>query len=233
MLGYHLKQIVRDLLLLLGNPWNLAHFSPQHQCIFDETPIDMLVHVGANTGQEMATYRFFKIPKVIWIEPDKRALRLLKIRRFFYFSKDKILSGLLDDAGGKEVNFFLMSQSGANSMFIPTKILDINSKMKVRGTRILVTKTAEEIFAENDVKVAGSNNCLVLDVQGAELRVLRGFENETLLKFRVIMFEWAPNLYEVPDDAGEIRLLLTNLGYEEIFSPLRPGWDDIIYSRKN
>jgi hypothetical protein len=168
MLGYHLKQIVRDLLLLLGNPWNLARFSPQHQCIFDETPIDMLIHVGANTGQEMATYRFFKIPKVIWVEPDKRALRLLKIRRFFYFSKDKILSGLLDDAGGKEVNFFLMSQSGANSMFLPTKILNINSKMKVRGTRILVTKTAEEIFAENDVKVAGSNLVSVTIIHGAQ-----------------------------------------------------------------
>ncbi len=233
MLLYHLKQIARDVLLLLGNPHNLIHFSPQHKCIFENTPIDMLVHVGANTGQEMATYRYFNIPEVIWIEPDKRALRWLKVRHFFYFSKDKILPGLLDEVGGKEVDFYLMSQSGANSMFPPTKILGINSKMSIRGRCTLVTKTAEEILAENEVRVAGSNNCLVLDVQGAELRVLRGFDKKTLLQFRLIMFEWAPNLYEVPDDAEEIKQLLIGLSYHEIFSPLRSRWDDIIYARKD
>jgi hypothetical protein len=46
----------------------LASFSPKHKILRDLGPFDNLVHIGANTGQEMAMYYFFKIKNVVYID---------------------------------------------------------------------------------------------------------------------------------------------------------------------
>jgi hypothetical protein len=105
-LNYHLRQLFRDFVLLNGNLFDLANFSPQHQTLRHLAPFDNLVHIGANTGQEMAMYRFFKINNVVFIEPDIRAFCFLKLRWLVYGRKGKVIRSLIDDVSGKTVNFF-------------------------------------------------------------------------------------------------------------------------------
>jgi FkbM family methyltransferase len=224
---YHLKQIIRDLVLLTGNRFNVSSFSPQHKILRDLAPFDNLVHIGANTGQEMAMYLYFKIENIIWIEPDPRAFKLLKLRWLVYGRKGKVIRSLIDDVSGKTVNFYLLSQSGASSMFLPTGVLSINKEMKIRGITRIITQTASDALTENRIEIMGSNNCLVIDVQGAELSVLLGFTD--LLKFRVVMLEIAPNLYAVKDNYNSIDKMLFGLGFKKVFSPIREKWDDVIY----
>jgi FkbM family methyltransferase len=229
--NYHLRQLIRDLVLLSGNPFDLANFSLQHQTLRNLAPFDNLVHIGANTGQEMAMYRFFKFTNVVFIEPDVRAFRFLKLRWLVYGRKGKVIRSLIDEASGKTVNFYLLSQSGASSMFLPTGILSINKEMKIRGTTQLITQSADDALKENGIDITGSNNCLVIDVQGAELQVLLGFAN--LLIFKVIMLEIAPNLYAIKNNYKAIDQMLLGLGYTKVFGPIREKWDDIIYVNQN
>jgi hypothetical protein len=116
-------------------------------------------------------------------------------------------------------------------MFLPTGILSLNREMKIRRTTRMITKTASDALKEHKIDLRGSNNCLVIDVQGAELQVLLGFT--TLLAFRVIMLEIAPNLYSVENNYRAIDEMLLGLGYIKVFSPIREKWDDVIYVKQD
>jgi FkbM family methyltransferase len=230
MLFYNIRQIIRDLWLNLGNPFGIFGFSPQHRTLLDFKPYDSVLHVGANTGQEMSLYNYMKIKNVIWVEPDQDAFRKLVMRGKFYKKlKNYYINEFISENSGEDIKFFRFNQSGANSRFKPTSAF-INKNRYLTSVSSLKTINIEDALNKYGLKIIGFDNLLILDTQGSELSILKGMGVSFIKKFKVIMCEFSINQYENYIEPSELRLELTKAGYREILSPIRQS-DDAIFLR--
>lgn len=232
MIIYNVKQYIRDALLRIGNPCNFVSFSPQHKTLLELKPYSSILHIGANIGQELSLYHLIRPKRVIWIEPDEKAFKKLKLRAFFYRKFENIfISACISDKSGITTSFYEFNESGANSNFKPT-----NSFLSSRKTRyvtkvsLITTKNIEDVLTDKEIEFHDENNLLVIDVQGNEMSVLNGFEPATLKKFRVIMCEFSRDQYENYVSPSDLKLKLEALGYVELLAPIRSS-DDAIYTR--
>jgi len=229
---YNLKQVIRDFVLKTGNPFKLANFSPQHKKLIDLGPYHQVLHIGANIGQEFSLYDFIKVKSIIWIEPDSRAYRKLKLKGFFYKNiQNFFIKEFISDKTGLMVDYYKFNKSGANSTFRPTESWLKTSKDKyVIELTTLNSITIEDALVRNDIEIKGDNNLLVIDVQGNEMSVLNGFNPLTLKKFRVIMCEFSQEQYENSVSPIDLKLKLETLGFVETLAPIRRS-DDAIFTR--
>jgi FkbM family methyltransferase len=229
---YNFKQFIRDLALYIGNPLNLFNFSPQHQALIKLHPFSSVLHIGANIGQELSLYNYMGIKKVIWIEPDKQAFINLKKRAKFYRKiNNQFINELITQFSNEKVTYYEFSQSGANSIYEPTEKF-LKSKKNRYVTKIISISSLniEDALEKYNVTFDGNNNLLVIDVQGGELSVLKGFSVSTLMKFRVIMCELSTGIYENNIPPKVIKSFLVKLGYREFLTPIRTS-DDGIFLR--
>lgn len=229
---YNFKQFIRDLTLYFGNPFNLFDFSPQHQTLIELRPYKSVLHIGANIGQELSLYRYMNVEKVIWIEPDKEAFKKLKRRIKVYHKIDnRLINELITQFSSDKVTYYKFSQSGANSIYEPTeKFLQSKKKRYVTDAISIPSLNIEDALKKYDITFQGDNNLLVIDVQGGELSVLRGFNVSTLLKFRVIMCELSSGLYVNNTSPEVVKSFFLKLGYQEFLRPVRTS-DDGIFLR--
>jgi len=115
---YRFKMRIRDYLISKNNPLALVSFPPQHKYLLNQFPVDLIVHVGADTGQESYFYELIGAKKVYWVEPDPRTLPKLK-RRMVAHSKSSqtVINALVSSESNKELKLNLYTLSGANSIY--------------------------------------------------------------------------------------------------------------------
>ena len=129
MIHYHFKQLIRDCILSLGNPLKLANFSPQHEKLLELGPFDSVLHIGANTGQEMSLYKYLGVKRTIWIEPDKKAFFWLKLRKRFYKMQNYMINEFISEKSDEYVTYYRFNKSGGYSSFKPLdQFLKSNTK---------------------------------------------------------------------------------------------------------
>jgi len=211
---------------------NIANFSPQHKSLIKFGPYETVLHIGANIGQELSLYNWIGVNSVIWIEPDERAISRLKFRSKFYRSFINIfINAFISEESNEILPFYKFNKSGANSRFKPTSgFLESNQSRYLTGIESVETLNIEDALNLHNIKLINENNLLVIDVQGSETSVLKGFNKETLRKFRVIMCEFSIDQYEDFSSNAKLKSLIINLGYNEILSPIRVS-DDAIFLR--
>lgn len=231
MIYYHFKQLIRDCILSLGNPLKLANFSPQHKKLLELGPFDSVLHIGANTGQEMSLYKYMGVKRAIWIEPDEKAFFWLKIRRKFYKMQNNLINEFVSEKSGEYVTYYRFNKSGANSSFRPLdQFLKSNNKRYIKSTEKIITINIEEALIKYRIPPFTENTLLVLDTQGSELNILKGFESKTFAKIRVVMCEFSQNQYSGTPSNDHLKNFLVNKGFSEILKPIRFS-DDGIYLR--
>ena len=75
-----------------------------------------VIHVGANTGQEMDTYVKRKLP-VIWIEPIPEVFEVLE-KNIQGVAKHRAIQRLITDKDNEEYQFHVSNNFGAASSII-------------------------------------------------------------------------------------------------------------------
>ena len=232
MLFYNFKQSIRDFILNIGNPFKLVNFSAQHKKLIDLGPYDQVLHIGANTGQEFSLYNFLRVKSIIWIEPDKQAFKKLRSKGIFYRNiKNFYINEFISDTTGAKADYYQFNKSGANSTFKPTEsFLEGNKGRWVNKLTTISTITIENALVKFNIHIKGENNLLVIDVQGNEMAVLKGFRFSTLKKFRVIMCEFSQEQYENSVSPSDLKQKLEELGYTESLAPIRRS-DDAVFIR--
>jgi FkbM family methyltransferase len=131
-----------------------------------------IIHVGANTGQEIASYKNAKPDICVYIEPipsvyEKLASNLQGISNHYP------VQALCSDVNNQEITFNVASNNGeSSSMFDLGKHEKLYPQINYVESLRLQTKTLDNIIEEQfpDRKF----NLLVIDTQGAELKVLQG-----------------------------------------------------------
>jgi FkbM family methyltransferase len=181
-----------------------------------------VIHVGANTCQELPLYLENEIERRIWIDIDK--LNSPKDEFFIY-------AAISDKSGSHSI--FFANNCESSSLLEP--IDHIKKYPEIEFSKIpmaVTTITIDELFKEKGWLLENINY-LVLDIQGMELRALQGL-GKYANHFDVIITEaYTEELYLGCGKLHEIEALLTNYKLIEFAPEVGKGWGDAAFIRKD
>ena len=184
-----------------------------------------IVHVGANTCQELPLYLSHGIENRIWIEPF--------VELEFPNGETIINVGIGDKNEEISVVYQASNNNESTSLLKPIKHTEmynnINFNLAKIPTKIV---TLEEVIKNNPG--GGQNfNYLVLDIQGMELKALKGL-GQYANHFDVIITEaYIDELYEDCGKLNEIQELLTEYQMVEFIAEPYKGWGDAAFIKKD
>jgi FkbM family methyltransferase len=197
-----------------------------------------VIHIGASDGYERDVYKNYKVKNVIWIEPDPFMFKKL-LKNIKSYKNHKAYNYLMADTNNVKYKFNITSNNGQNSSIYemeelkkmyPRDILKIKKKL-------LLKSLSFKKFVEKEKIDLKEYPVLVVDAEGAELKVLKGCGN-LINTFRFIrvetsefsLFKNYPLLYEISYylrkfDFKELRRLETDQSnyYQKSF--------DILYAK--
>jgi FkbM family methyltransferase len=141
-------------------------------CDLFSIPVNGVIHVGANQAREYDRYLKNGVRELLYVEAipswvDFIRTKLDASRRHF------VRQAVVSDTSGEHVKFNVASNEGKSSSLLPLgSHSEIYPHVSYSETIDLVTERLDDIV-ESEYADAGFN-VLVLDVQGAELKVLAG-----------------------------------------------------------
>jgi FkbM family methyltransferase len=125
-----------------------------------------VVHVGADKGQDRAAYLQMGAKRIIWGEADPALAEALRQK----YPGDLVVSGLFWDVPECSEPFYLTTSPSQNSAIKPL----LESDVSIESEITLLTTNLDTVFTD---QYFPQPLMLVVDVQGAEDRVLAGGKN--------------------------------------------------------
>ena len=159
-----------------------------------------VLHVGAHYGQDRRSYLLLGVKEIIWGEASKATAAMLRAR----FPDDKVVEGIFWDKSGLQINFFESADTQNSSAIKP---INLESFSLTNG----LTVTIDEVMSQ---KSSNEIIMIVLDVQGAEMDVLKG-ATETLKRAKYVVIEIALKSqgYEKAPTETEIGIFMKSQGF--------------------
>lgn len=198
--------------------------------------VDAVLHVGANLGQERQQYADAGL-RVVWVEPIPHIYAQLK-RNISAFPDQVALQYLLTDSDGESVDFKVTNNDGqSSSIFDIAQHADIWPDVRQISTIRLETLTLASMVEREQIAL-DARHALVMDVQGAELLVLKG-AGGLVTKFDYIKAEAADfESYAGCCVVDDLMAYLAQFGFEVLekrpFAE-RPGggtYYDLLFERR-
>lgn len=211
---------------------------PFKQCVkIYGKPFNSVLHIGAHLGEEGKSYTDEGVKQIYWIEGNKHLLKDLFEATRLLPAKQQYFSEVLSDVDGEKVTF-RVTNNGQSSSILPLGTHETHyPNIKVVETREVTTARFDSFYRRNMVKIELEKvDFLNLDVQGAELKVLKGFGDlfssypnikgiYTEVNFEEV-YIGAPNVSELDD-------YLAPFGFQRYMTSSTPyGWGDSFYIRK-
>lgn len=188
-----------------------------------------VLHVGAHMGEERKDYIDAGIMKRVWIEGNPQIANTLA--QVHANSDDLIICAVVSEFDGEDVNFNVAS-NGQSSSILPLKLhADIYRDIVYVGKYQTKSVSLKTILDEVDKEQI--LDLLNLDIQGVELRAIRGL-GERIKQFKAIYAEVnTKELYEKCDMMEEMDVYLSSQGFEKIGFKMyfNDGWGDALYVR--
>jgi FkbM family methyltransferase len=199
-------------------------------CATFDVPITGLIHVGANRGSEYQTYCARIHGPLLYVEAIPEMAEDLR-QRLDPERPHFIRQALVAEVAGETVSFHVASnQGGSSSILAPGRHAELYPWITFEKTLELVTERLDDLVAERPE--AATYNVLVLDVQGAELKVLKGAP-ELLARVDAVFAEVSSEpLYEGGCTFLEVTNLLAEAGLVFRAAEMNAeGWGDAFFSR--
>lgn len=136
-----------------------------------------IIQVGASGGQELQQFIDAGIKDALLIEPLNMPFEILS-NRVSAFPNYLAFKTLITSRNGKDIDFFVASNGGMSSSILePNHHLDLYPQVlfpeKVTLTGFRLDSVVKLLFTQNKIRFEYSD-MLYLDVQGAEIYVLKG-----------------------------------------------------------
>lgn len=184
-----------------------------------------VLHIGAHHGQEADFYFSAKKP-VIWIEGEPNIHQLLTEKIEQYQNQHSVCA-LVGSHNADSVNFHLTDNDNQSASIY--KLKDSNGfELKNTGTLKLPLIRLDSLFSSEELK---DYDYWVIDVQGAELEVLRG-AGDLLQIANFVQVE--VSTYEVYQDQilfYDVENFLTSKGFSSLHTPEGRFHGDVIFVR--
>jgi len=173
-----------------------------------------VIHIGANEGQEREHYKKYGLQKVLWIEADPEAFKKLKKNISQY--KNQIALNYLVLNKKKKSKFNISNSNGnASSVLEFSKHKKMYPNVKYIKKIFIQSYTLCNILKKEKINLK-NYQVLILDVQGSELRVLKG-ANKLLINFKYIKLECSNfEVYRDNPSINEISNYLKNYNFKEV-----------------
>ena len=194
-----------------------------------------VIHIGANIGQEAVEYHRLNLD-VLWIEPIPSVFGRL-CENIKAFPRQSAIQALISDRDGEMFHFRVSDNGGlSSSIFDFEKHKDIWPEVEFVETLDMVGETLPSALGRQGIAPAHFD-ALVLDVQGAELLVLRGakscLQNFTYIKTEAADFD----AYDGGCRLQELAEFLTSCGFREVSRhcfaehPTSGKYFDVVYRK--
>ena len=183
-----------------------------------------VIHIGAHTAEESSDYRRYGWSPVIWIEANPMLIDRLKE---IIPAEDRVICAALWDEDEVSLDLNVASNGESSSLLQPITHLIEHPSITFESQLALSTKRLDSILTEIP-------NFLNLDVQGAELHVLRGL-GKLVESLDYIYTEINDEeLYKDCAKLKDLDSLLESKGFSRICLRRngRSGWGDAFYVRK-
>ena len=186
-----------------------------------------VLHIGAHYGQEATTYNEFE-RKVIWIEAVPDVFKILS-QNISKFPNQMAICALLGDREIPGVEIFL-----SNNDFSASSIFDLHPNSGF--TSVVMEKKISLPMTTLDNALAGIDiqeySHWILDVQGAELLVLKGAsQNLPNCKSLVVEISSRPT-YTGGVQYDQLKEFLLVQGFCPLWEPLKNDHTNIPFIRK-
>lgn len=186
-----------------------------------------VLHLGAHMGEEAADYVKNGIGDVVWVEGNPALLGPLKEQVEPY--GHRVLGALLDEESGRDVDLKVTNNTQSSSILALGTHRVHHPDIDVGHSVSLQTTTVDDLAAAHDFT---GLDFLNIDLQGAELRALRGGV-QTLAGVRYVYTEVnREEVYEGCALIGEIDAFLEAQGLRRVITRWTPAqWGDALYVR--
>ena len=189
-----------------------------------------VIHVGANIGQEFQAYRKAGLRSAIYIEPVPELFAILE-KRVSIEPRHIAVQALCSDRDDDAVEFNIASNGGqSSSMLALGRHAREYPDVSYTARLMLKTTTLDRIIFGTPPITPGELDCLVLDVQGAEAKVIAGADR-TLSQCRFVFSEISTGGLYVGDAQVEVVTdALKSHGFTMYAMQLnRHGWGNAFY----
>jgi FkbM family methyltransferase len=191
------------------------------------------IHVGAHYAQERQVYEDLDCTPVLWFEANPESVKIA-LENLANFPNQKMVSKALWSQRGEIRTLFLAGSETSSSSLLEPYLISA-SHPEVRRISELTIETSTLDWELQNLRSTTIYRTLVLDVQGAELEVLKGAV-KTLESIKYIVSE-VSNLELYRDSARMTELVhfLESKGFSFIASNLdrSTGWGDGLFARTN
>jgi len=199
--------------------------------ILPEESKKCILHIGAHSGGEAAAYEAAGYKNIYWVEADPEIFP--KLRQNVISRKGAnhtAFQALITRSSGGTRTFHRFSNNGAsNSVFRSNELFckNINNVEETGETVELPEISLDDLVAENSFHPT----TLVVDVQGAELEVLKGSVN-TIDSIWVIEVEVSKQpIYEGGASFEEVDQFLVGQGFQLVTHV--PWHGDVVYLKSS
>lgn len=183
-----------------------------------------VIHIGAHAAEECSDYQQYGWEPVIWIEANPMLIDRL---REIVGTEDMVICAALWDEDDLSLDFNLANNGESSSFLQPVTHLIEHPDIKFETQLTLSTKRLDSILTDIP-------NFLNLDVQGAELHVLRGL-GKLIESLDYIYTEINDDeLYKDCAKLSDLDCFLESKGFSRVCLRRngRSGWGDAFYVRK-
>jgi len=189
------------------------------------------IHVGAHYAQEREVYEDLCCTPVLWFEANPDSVKIA-LENLVNFPNQKVVQKALWSQIGEKKTFFLAgNETSSSSLLEPFLISASHPEVRRISELTVETSTLDRELQNLESKVTYTS--LVLDVQGAELDVLKGAFN-TLKSINYIVSEVSSlELYKNSTKMSELIHFLNIQGFSFIASNIdrSTGWGDGLFAR--
>lgn len=197
-------------------------------------PFKNVVHIGAHHGQEGQSYAQAGVESVVWVEACRRFMGNLFDNTKGLPLSQRYLNVCLSDVSGEEVQFNISNNGESSSMLEFGTHSTLHPQVSFVDKLSLVTQRFDELATSESIDT-NLIDFINVDVQGAELKVLKGF-GEILSKDNVRAVYTEVNFEHVYKDCCLITELDEYLATFNFKRVLTKGelkeWQDALYLKQ-
>jgi len=187
-----------------------------------------IIHIGAHLGEESSKYQELGITNVVWVEANPVICEKLKTN-VAHLHDNKVINSLISEVDGQTIPFYITNNGESSSLLQLDKHKIHHPHIHVTEEIKLETSTFKTICEKNNIDMS-KYDFLNLDVQGAELLVLKGFGDE-LNNIEYIYTEVnQAHLYAGCALIDELDTYLKNYNFKRIVTRMTEyEWGDAFY----